>query len=278
MKNKLIKLQNRLKVLDSVLVAYSGGVDSALLVAVAHKTLGDKVLAVTAASELMTGKEVTEAKVLVKTWGIRHIILPGKDLTDPLFTANAPNRCYYCKKRLFTMLKERAQQENINWVIEGSNLDDLNDYRPGAKAVKELAILSPLQEAGLTKKDVRTLAKYLDLSVWNKPSQPCLATRIAYGTTITPEAITRVKKSEEYLINLLGSQTIRVRDHNTIARLEIRPEDFSSIAYPPNAKAISDKLKDLGFSYITLDLQGYRQGSMNETICTEELKHNERRA
>ncbi len=273
MESKLLKLKNRLQELRSVLVAYSGGVDSALLLAVAHKVLGDKAIAVTAVSELMTEKEVEEAKFFTANQQIRHMILPVSDLTDPEFTNNTPNRCYYCKKRRFIMLKDLAQQKGIDWVIEGSNLDDLSDYRPGARAIKELNILSPLQEAGFTKKDVRNLAQELGLSVWNKPSQPCLATRIAYGTTITKEALNRVKKAEEYLTSLLGTHTLRVRDHNTIARLEINHEDFSLIALPANAKAISNKLKSLGFSYVTLDLQGYRQGSMNEILQPGELKH-----
>jgi len=264
--NKLILLERSLQNLKSVLVAYSGGVDSSLLLAVSHRVLGSNVLAVTAVSEIMTEKEITGARTFAQKLGARHLLVPAGDLENPEFIKNSPERCYYCKKHRFLLLKELAIRHNLQWVVEGSNFDDISDYRPGMQAVRELGIKSPLQEAGLTKKEIRTLAKEIGLPSWDKPAQPCLATRIPYGLPITREALERINKAEAFLTSLLGHEQARVRDHGSIARLELPPEDFSLIIKPSVASSIYREMKTLGYTYIALDLLGYRQGSMNENL------------
>lgn len=264
--NKLALLHDRLHELESVLVAYSGGVDSSLLLAAAKRALGHKVLAVTASSELISPEEIAGAKELAAQLGVRHMVVSVQDLDNTGFTANNPDRCYHCKKYRFQLLLKLAQAEGLKWVVEGSNMDDLSDYRPGHRAVEELGIKSPLREAGLTKAEIRSAACQWDLPVWNKPAKPCLATRIPYGTPITRGALERIGKAETCLVNLLGHPQVRVREHGTLARLEIPRELFALVMDSSMAQSIYEQMQKLGYSYTALDLLGYRQGSMNESL------------
>jgi uncharacterized protein len=282
---QLTLLIKNIQQLESVLVAFSGGVDSTLLLAAAKQALGNKVLAVTITSDIIPEKENKTAEETAHFLGVKHLLLPVLALHNQDFANNTPLRCYHCKKLCFSQLKQLAAQQGLCHVIEGSNQDDLTDYRPGRQAALELGIKSPLQKVGLTKKNIRTLAKALALPAWNKPAQPCLATRIPYGTPITHEALVQIKEAEQYLNKLFQDSwekvfshgnrlptinqkyfQLRVRHHGNLARLEIPPEFFPLITKPDIAKTIYHKLKTLGYAYITIDLLGYRQGSMNEML------------
>ena len=258
-------LKNYIDSLKSAAVAFSGGVDSTLLLYIAHEVLRDKAVAVTIQSRLIPGRELDESKNFCESHNIKQIIISVDELAIKNFSQNPPNRCYLCKKDLFTRIKTVAHENNLSHVIEGSNLDDLGDYRPGLKAIDELGIKSPLREAAFTKSDVRELSRALNLPTWDKPSFACLASRFVYGETITPEKLIMVANAEN-LLQDLGFRQERVRIHGNIARIEITPENFSRIIEDSIRTKIYSGLKNLGFSYVTLDLQGYRTGSMNEII------------
>jgi uncharacterized protein len=266
--NQMEKLNNLKKILTEmkkVLIAYSGGVDSTFLLKVATEVLGNNVVAVTALSETYPEDEIKEARKIAKEIGVKHIIIRTEELKNPEFSENPPERCYYCKKELFSKLKEIAKKEKIEFVLDGSNYDDLDDYRPGLKAVQEFGIRSPLREAKLTKADIRQLSKKMKLQTWDKPALACLASRFPPYVKITEEDLKRIDKAENF-IKSLGFKQIRLRHHYPIARLEFSLEDFPRILNKKNRDAIVRKLKELGYLYVTLDLEGYKTGSLNKLI------------
>lgn len=263
--NKYEQLLDYLKSLESIVVAFSSGVDSTFLLFAAKEALGDKMIAATASSCSFPKRELNEAIKFCEENGIRHKICKSEELEIEGFAQNPPNRCYICKKELFEKFLKLAESEGIKEVVEGSNLDDNGDYRPGLIAVKELGIKSPLRHVGLTKEDIRVLSRYLNLPTWNKQSFACLSSRFVYGETITEEKLSMVDKAEQLLLDL-GFNQVRVRIHNNIARIEVMPEEFEKLISDDIRNRITSSFKKYGFSYVTMDLTGYRTGSMNEVL------------
>lgn len=262
---KYKKLQENLQELGSVAIAFSSGVDSTFLLKAAHDVLGDKVIAVTASSCSFPKRELEEAKKFCQENGIRHVICESEELNIEGFRQNPVNRCYLCKRELFEKIRKIAEEHHIAAVAEGSNMDDNGDYRPGLIAVKELNVKSPLRDAQLTKAEIRELSKQMGLSTWNKQSFACLSSRFVYGETIDETKLSMVDQAEQLLLNL-GFHQVRVRIHGTIARIEVLPEELQKIVEPGMREQITVRFREVGFSYVTLDLEGYRTGSMNETL------------
>jgi uncharacterized protein len=256
-------LQNLLMEMKRVLIAFSGGVDSTLLLKVAKDVLGDQVLAVTALSETTSRHERLDAARLAKELSVEHLQVHTRELQIPEFVSNPENKCYICKKERFGGLIELSKKKGYCFVLDGGNLDDHSDYRPGIKATRELGVRSPLAEAGFSKQDIRTLSKQLGLVTWDKPSYACLASRIPYHSPISADKLRQVDDGEEFLRSLGCSGQVRVRHHNEIARLEIDARDLPKFLQPALRNKVVEHFKELGFSYIALDLEGYNMGSLN---------------
>jgi len=259
------RLKELIRELGSAVLAYSGGVDSSLLLKAASEVLGSRLVAVTACSETYTLAELAAAKEFAASLGVALRILHTAELECEEFVQNSPERCYFCKKELFGKLKNIADTEGIPHIIDGSNTDDLKDYRPGSKAAGEFSVRSPLREAGFSKSDIRACARMLNLPVWDKPSLACLSSRIPYGTRITPKTLLSIQSAEDQL-RALGFQQIRVRHHGDTARIEIDRGDFERLLSGDTAQKITAAFKRLGYTYVCLDLEGYRTGSMNEVL------------
>jgi uncharacterized protein len=263
---KLERLKTIVARCDGALVAFSGGVDSTFLLSVAKEVLGGKLLAVTVAFPAVPAAEVRKAKALARSLKVRHLVVRADDVIGmELFRANPPDRCYHCKTAILSKLIAIAQALGFPCILEASNKDDVKDYRPGHRAVKELGGKSPLSEAGLTKADIRALSKKRGLPTWNKPSAACLASRIPYGETITREKLERIEKGEAWLASL-GFGAIRLRHHGALARIEVPGGEIPRLASGALRGKVVAKMKALGFRYVTVDLEGYRSGSMNETL------------
>lgn len=265
--HKLERLETLLAPLRKVVLAFSGGVDSTFLLAVLGKDPGRKVIAVTAFSPTHPQQEQEAARGLARLFSADHREITGDEINLEGFRTNPPDRCYHCKKHLFSKIEEIRMQEGCEVVLDGSNVDDLSDFRPGLRALKELGVRSPLQEAGLGKSEIRALSQEMDLPTWNKPSLACLASRIPYGTEITEEALTRIDRCEAFLLERVKG-SVRVRYHGNLARIEVASAAFPELL--THREAIIGFFKQQGFAYVTLDLEGYRTGSMNEVLLQSE--------
>jgi pyridinium-3,5-biscarboxylic acid mononucleotide sulfurtransferase len=263
---KLERLQGLISGMGSVAVAFSGGVDSSVLLRIAADSLDGRVTAVTADSEILPRRDLEEARRLVEHLDVVHWVMQSNELSVPEFVQNDPDRCYLCKKARYASILERLRDRGVRVLLDGSNVDDLKDYRPGARAVRELGVVSPLQDVGLTKDEIRQFARVFGMSCWNKPASACLASRIPYGCSITPEKLEQVEKAEDFLCSLEIAQQVRVRHHGNVAVIEV---DETALGYFVE-KSMRDKivgfLSELGFRHVTLDLRGYRMGSLNSSF------------
>ena len=266
LEQKTKKIKSLILEMDSALVAFSGGVDSTLVLALAHDVLGEKALAVTAQSASMPDREMKACHQLAKEIGVKHLVVKTEEMSNPNYRANPANRCYHCKTELYSSLKKVAQQENILNILNGTNTDDLGDYRPGLDSAREQGVRSPLVEAGFNKQEVRELSRMMELSIWNKPAMACLSSRIPYGQPVTLEKLAMIEQAEDLLLSL-GFTQVRVRHLGTLARIELDKNEMPRYQNDKSVqKAVEEKLRALGFNSVVLDPEGYRMGSLNSAL------------
>ena len=268
---KLDRLRDIFSPMPSVIVAFSGGVDSTFVLKVAHDAIGDRVLALTTTSPTMPDEDRLSALAMAQQVGARHLVLESNELEIPGYAANPINRCYLCKHNLFTVCEAKAAELGINEIVDGLNLDDLNDYRPGMQAASEKRVRHPLVEANLSKTEIRELSRALNLPTWDRPASPCLSSRFPYGTTITPEGLAKVAAGEQ-LLHAMGFRVARVRFHGEVARIEVEQHELARIIERENRDYLDREFKKIGFRFVTIDLKGFRSGSLNEGIVATAAK------
>ncbi|MGP0566583.1 MULTISPECIES: ATP-dependent sacrificial sulfur transferase LarE [unclassified Nitrospina] len=259
------RMQAQIAALPGAIVAFSGGVDSTLVLAIAHAALGERVLAVTGRSPSVPERELEASKKLARHIGARHLIVDTGEIHNPDYTANPANRCYFCKTELYDHLKRIASERGLPYILNGTNSDDLGDHRPGLVAADEAKVLSPLADSGMTKQDVRDLSQELGLPTWDKPAMACLASRVPYGQEVTTEKLSMIERAEDVLL-AMGLRQVRVRHHGDIARIEAPQDDLPMLLDPEQARIIESKFREIGFQFVTVDILGFRSGSLNQVL------------